>query len=393
MKANLAKGEKEMVIRKIPIYTLETTAWRSFTSESFEKTDFVLTLPPLCDFMDREQTLFCADGALSARMICRSLDMDSTDPEMESLRVENCFIANEKDEWILEVSFTTTTPQGVTLEQLVRLPMSLPNVKNKLVTVWFNGTYLRLLQDGETLNENSGVGDLCEAKRVVCNVDVQIAKVQKSTRTFRQEESDVPADFYDPHGFNTNAGDAMTFFHNGVYHLLYLPDRRHHRSRGGAGAHNFAHITTKDLITWEEQEPVNDIEHPYETFGTGMMFEADGKYYVSYGLHTSRYPSGKFGEPFVSEDGNTFFSRTFQEVLGAGEMPMGATLSVSDDGLHFERTERLFHGSQNPSIYKTKDGFLLYGGYGYQGTYFSESLDKPFTRIKTTLRIAGSQPR
>jgi hypothetical protein len=151
-----------------------------------------------------------------------------------------------------------------------------------------------------------------------------------------------------------------------------------------------AHLTTKDLITWEEQEPLAALEHPYETFGTGTMFYHNGKYYMSYGLHTSRHPSGNFIEPSRTEDGKSFTHKTFSEAIGEGGMPMGATLSVSEDGVHFRRTELLYHGSQNPSVYSAKDGgLILYGGYGGEGVYRTDSIEKPFVRAETDMVFSG----
>lgn len=379
-----------MVIRNIPVYSLKTEQARPLTEETFRTTDFLITLPVLRDDIGREQTLLAAEGALVIKLICRTLDVNSTDSEMQDLRRENCFDANEENEWILDIAFTTATREGVTATCPLRLPLSLPEVADKPLSLWFNGTWLRLLLDGEVLNENSGVGDLCAPTRFEGSADITIAPVTGCTVTYRREKTSVPADFYFPHGFNTNVGDAMTFFHDGTYHIIYLLDRRHHGSRNGRGAHYMAHLTTKDLITWEEQEPLAELEHPYETFGTGTMFYHAGKYYMSYGLHTSRHPSGTFIEPARTQDGKGFTHKTFAEARAEGGMPMGATLSVSEDGIHFRRTELLYHGSQNPSVYSTKEGeLILYGGYGGEGVYRTESIEKPFTRATADMVFSG----
>ena len=380
-----------MIIRKIPVYTLKTAEPTSLSGESFKVTDFALTLPALRTFIGKEQTLFSAEGALSARLICRTLDILSDDGEMRSLRGENCFDANEKDEWILDISFTTVTKEGEKLTCPLRLPLSLPRVADEPLTLWFDGTWMRLLQGGEVLNENSGVGDLCAPTAVVTYTDITQAAVLEAERTYRTEECGIPADFYFPHGFNTSVGDVMTFFHDGVYHLVYLIDRRHHGSRGGRGAHYLAHLTTRDLITWEEQEPIAEIERPYETFGTGTMFFHGGKYYMSFGLHTSRHPSGKFIEPMPKGEPNRYEKMTYAEALAAGGMPQGATLAVSEDGINFKRLEILYHGSQNPSVYTTEDGgLILYAGYGHNGVYRADSMEHPFVRTESKLVYHGS---
>ena len=292
-----------MVIRRIPIYSHVTSEAVALTKDSFRGKDFVLTLPLLRDFIGREQTLLCAEGSLEIRLICRTIDIASKDEEMRELRRENCFDVNENDEWILKITFTTVTKEEVCLADVLYLPLSLPNVADRPLRLWFDGTWMRILLDGEVLNENSGVGDLCPPESFECNADIMIAEVKETSVSARHENSDEPADFFFPHGFNTNVGDVMTFFHDGVYHIAYLLDRRHHKSRRGKGAHYIAHLTTRDLVTWEEQPYIAEIEYPWETFGTGTMFFHRGKYYMSYGIHTSRYQSGKFIEPERMPDG------------------------------------------------------------------------------------------
>ena len=379
-----------MIIRRIPIYSHATGTPVPLTSDSFRTRDFILTLPRLDRLIGREQTLLSAEGALEIRLICRTLDIETKDEEMLALRRENCFDLNEEGEWILHTSFTTTTKEGVTLTDTICLPLSLPGVAETPLKIWFNGTWIRILLNGEVINENSGVGDLCLPTKVECNADITVAEVKETSVEVRRESSDTPADFFFPHGFNTSVGDVMTFFHDGVYHIAYLLDRRHHKSRGGKGAHFIAHLTTRDLITWEEQPNIADIEFPWETFGTGTMFFHRGKYYMSYGLHTSRHKSGSFIEPNRTPDGTSFIHKTFAEAYAEGGLPMGATLSVSDDGINFKKAELLYHGAQNPSVYSTADGgLLLYGGYGGEGVYKTDSIENPFTKTESSFVFNG----
>ena len=166
-----------MVIRKIPVYSLAAKKARVLTDAGLYETNFVITLPVLRDLIGREQALLSAEGALVIRLICRTLDLASADGEMQSLRRENCFDENEKNEWILDIAFTTATREGVRETFSLRLPLSLPAVADKPLSLWFNGTWLRLLLDGEVLNENSGVGDLCRPTRIEGRADIWIAPV------------------------------------------------------------------------------------------------------------------------------------------------------------------------------------------------------------------------
>lgn len=379
-----------MVRRKIPVYSFEETERRPVRQDTFLLKNFLLTLPPLSGLVGKEQVLLDAKGSLCIRLICRTLDIDSTDGEMHSLRRENCFDFNEMDEWILDIAFTTRTKEGVEETYPLRLPLSMPGVLDEPLSLYFDGTWLRLLSRGEVLNENSGIGDLATPTQVTACEEIAVSTVTAREVRYRTEESDMPADLYFPHGFNTNVGDVMTFYHDGTYHILYLHDRRHHGSRGGKGAHTIAHLTTKDLLTWEEQELLADIEHPYETFGTGTMFYHRGKYYMSYGIHASRHPSGRFIEPDYDAQNGCFHYKTFEQVYAEGGMPLGATVSVSDDGIHFQKSGILYHGAQNPSAYtNSKGGITLYGGYGAEGVWEAEEFGKPFYKRGRSFAFSG----
>jgi hypothetical protein len=71
---------------------------------------------------------------------------------------------------------------------------------------------------------------------------------------------------------------------------------------------------------------------------------------------------------------------------------MGATLSVSDDGINFKKTEFLYHGAQNPSVYSAEDGgLILYGGYGGEGVYVTDDISKPFKNTGSKLVFCGPE--
>ena len=115
--------------------------------------------------------------------------------------------------------------------------------------------------------------------------------------------------YWRPRGHNTSLGDCMPFFHDGVYHLFYLFDRRHHGSKWGLGAHQWAHASMTDLIHWEHHPMAIPITKQWEgSICTGSVFFHNGTYY---GFYATRMPD-----------------RT--QHLG---------LAISDDGVHFEKTE------------------------------------------------------
>jgi len=140
-----------------------------------------------------------------------------------------------------------------------------------------------------------------------------------------------------PRGYNTNAGDAMPFYHDGTFHLYFLLDRRQHHSKWGLGAHQWGHVSTTDLVHWTHYPVALPIEHDWEgSICTGSVFFHDGHYYAHYatrmpdrserlgvaesedGIHfrktiptpfaepTSPYIHGPNRDPFVFQDGDEF---------------------------------------------------------------------------------------
>jgi hypothetical protein len=91
-----------------------------------------------------------------------------------------------------------------------------------------------------------------------------------------------------PDGHNTGAGDCMPFSHDGIFHLFYLFDRRGHRSKWGLGAHQWAHISTKDFIEWEQHPMALSIDEQYEgSICTGSVVFHNGLYYAFYAVRMS----------------------------------------------------------------------------------------------------------
>ena len=91
-----------------------------------------------------------------------------------------------------------------------------------------------------------------------------------------------------PEGHNTGVGDCMPFFHDGVFHLFYLFDRRGHKSKRGLGAHQWAHISTVDLINWTRHPMAVAIDSQWEgSICTGSTVFHNGIYYAFYAVRMS----------------------------------------------------------------------------------------------------------
>ena len=117
------------------------------------------------------------------------------------------------------------------------------------------------------------------------------------------EPSDVQ--YSRPRGWNTNAGDAMPFYHDGTFHLFFLFDRRQHHSKWGLGAHQWAHISSTDLVHWTRYPIALPIDHEWEgSICTGSIFFHNGLYYAHYATRMPDH-SERLGVA-VSRDGIHF---------------------------------------------------------------------------------------
>lgn len=132
-----------------------------------------------------------------------------------------------------------------------------------------------------------------------------------------------------------NVGDCMPFADGDTYHLFYLKDRHQHRSKWGKGAHQFAHIATKDLKNWTEYPAAVEITHQWEgSICTGSIIYAKEKYYAFYAVRMMDGSSAK------------------------------VSWATSDDCIHFEKSEKYFtleppyetSSVRDPEVFAGADG-------------------------------------
>ena len=131
-------------------------------------------------------------------------------------------------------------------------------------------------------------------------------------------------------------GDCMPYRRGEEYHVLYLKDRRHHKSKWGMGAHQWEHISTKDFKTWCVHPTAVPITESWEgSICTGSWIEKDG---VEYLYYTVRRANG---------------------------LPAIISRSVSNDGYHFTKDKDFgfvlsekFNGAvaRDPKVIKDEDG-------------------------------------
>lgn len=177
-----------------------------------------------------------------------------------------------------------------------------------------------------------------------------------------------PIQYWTPDDPNAWVGDVAVGTFKGRFHVFYLFDRRHHGSGGGTGRHCFAHLSSANLADWVEHPHAVPIDAWWETLGTGTPFVYEGKLHLAFGLHTSR----------LTKD---------------PAYPIGATYAVSDDGIHFVKSRRIVHATQNPTIYNRKDGLLgLVTGYGMAGKIWKSDHIGDWTLHDDTIPIGGDCP-
>ncbi|MBR5743358.1 MAG: hypothetical protein IKX85_06095 [Clostridia bacterium] len=109
-----------------------------------------------------------------------------------------------------------------------------------------------------------------------------------------EEAPAVTGSFYGAEGWKPGdgvfVGDCMPYAEKDRYHVLYLKDRRHHKSKWGRGAHQWEHISTRDLKVWETHPMVVAIDDASEgSICTGSHLEKDG---ISYLFYTVRSVDG-----------------------------------------------------------------------------------------------------
>jgi len=124
-------------------------------------------------------------------------------------------------------------------------------------------------------------------KRALSNDEIILFSGGQQEVTIREKEilgEETPiTQYWEPRGYNTNVGDCMPFYHDGLFHLYYLFDRRHHRSKWGFGAHQWAHASTPDLIHWTHHPIALQITEEHEgSICTGSVMFHQGMYYAYY---------------------------------------------------------------------------------------------------------------
>lgn len=199
------------------------------------------------------------------------------------------------------------------------------------------------------------------------------------------------------------------------YHVLWLKDRHHHRSKWGLGAHQWEHISTADLVHWDIHPMAVPITRPEEgSICTGSWMRVGDTHYLYYtvrmadgspapirrsvsrdGFHFTKDEdfgftlSGRYHRPSArdpklvrAEDGWHMFVTTSDLTLGRGAL---AHLR-STDGEHWEELDSIYV-SPDDNQPECPDYFAFGGRYylvfSHHGRAHYRYSDKPFSDWQT----------
>jgi len=216
--------------------------------------------------------------------------------------------------------------------------LNAPGEHHEYELMWLDSV-VRLYADGSLIDEEWPLGEpLLETGILTCADGVQASISPLSeVPDLPETQLETPAQFYMPPYHNASVGDCMPFVHNGHYRLYHLFDRRHHNSKKGLGAHQWAHISTDDLRTWTLHPIAIGIDEQWEgSICTGSMIEHEGCIYAFYAARMS--------------DGS----------------PARLTWATSEDGVHFRKSGEYFAltapyepvSARDPKVFRDAEGLF-----------------------------------
>ena len=225
---------------------------------------------------------------------------------------------------------------------------------------------IELYVNGEIKDEEWPCGN-----RLFALGDVFVPNINACLSEYVKDEKKLPCvvnSFENAEGWMPGGGvfvgDCMPYSKNGEYHVLYLKDRHHHKSKWGMGAHQWEHISTKDFKKWDIHPMAVEITEGWEgSICTGSWIENDGKEYLYY------------------------------TVRRTGGLPALICRSVSSDGYHFKKDKDFsfvisdkYNGpvTRDPKVIKGEDGLyhmflttvLVKENLGCLAHYASRDLEK-----------------
>lgn len=151
-------------------------------------------------------------------------------------------------------------------------------------------------------------------------------------------------------------GDCMPYVEDERYHVLYLKDRRHHKSKWKLGAHQWEHISTADFRTWNVHPTAVEITSPEEgSICTGSQIRYNGTDYLFYTVRMADFSPARICRSYA-KDGYHFrkdpsFCFTLSEKY-TGASARDPKIVLDDNGL--------FHMILTTSLSEEKRGCLAH---------------------------------
>ena len=232
---------------------------------------------------------------------------------------------------------TLTVNFGLEGKSAIRLSTRLHPGENRFTVSNFGHKY-QLVQDGRLVDEDWPITPI-DINGTVCRVNgVEAVLADTAEELLPYEVGSVTTiDKMTDDGMDCYFGDCMPMVHDGVFHLFYLYDRRRHGSKNNIGGHQWAHISSTDLIHWTRHPMAIPIENNMEaSFRTGSVIFYKGRFCA------------------------------FTVPVNADRSPNMVTYSVSEDGIHFTKTGKGFYlgeeydnvGLRDPHVFLDDDGNL-----------------------------------
>lgn len=199
---------------------------------------------------------------------------------------------------------------------------------------------IELYINGEITDEEWPSGN-----RLFALGDTFVPEVSVKVSEYTEKEEELPSvisSFENAEGWYPGngvfVGDCMPYRRGDEYHVLYLKDRHHHKSKWGLGAHQWEHISTKDFKMWSVHPMAVPITDSTEgSICTGSWIKHGEKEYLYYTVR-----------------------------MGRG-IPAPIRRSVSLDGYHFEKDKDFgftvsdkYHmaSARDPKVIKGEDGLF-----------------------------------
>lgn len=227
----------------------------------------------------------------------------------------------------------------------------------------YQGHRLALYVNGCLVDEEWPAGVMAESVCNLCELNAEwlsdfepVASEGVSTFVWRQG--------WQPEGVNMSAGDCMPFADGDTFHLFYLRDRRNHQSKWGKGAHQWAHIATKDLVHWQEYPDAICLTDENEgSICTGSVMKCGDEYRAYYAVRMADGSPAKITWARSTDLIHFEKSGEYFELQAPYE-----PVSARDPLAYYDEEEKRYHLLITTSLVKEN------GSFGALADYVSEDL-------------------